>query len=26
VTFLATEEASYVSGQNICVNGAHTVA
>lgn len=26
VTFLATNEASYVSGQNICVNGAHTVA
>jgi 3-oxoacyl-[acyl-carrier protein] reductase len=26
VTFLASEEASYVSGQNICVNGAHTVA
>ena len=26
VTFLATDEASYVSGQNICVNGAHTVA
>lgn len=26
VVFLASEEASYVSGQNICVNGAHTVA
>lgn len=26
VTFLASEEASYISGQNICVNGAHTVA
>lgn len=26
VTFLASNEASYVSGQNICVNGAHTVA
>lgn len=26
VTFLASEEAGYVSGQNICVNGAHTVA
>jgi len=26
VTFLATDEASYISGQNICVNGAHTVA
>lgn len=26
VTFLASKEASYVSGQNICVNGAHTVA
>jgi len=24
--FLASEESSYVSGQNICVNGAHTVA
>lgn len=26
VAFLASEEASYVSGQNVCVNGAHTVA
>jgi 3-oxoacyl-[acyl-carrier protein] reductase len=26
VLFLASDEASYVSGQNICVNGAHTVA
>ena len=26
VTFLASQEASYISGQNICVNGAHTVA
>lgn len=26
VTFLASDEASYISGQNICVNGAHTVA
>jgi 3-oxoacyl-[acyl-carrier protein] reductase len=26
VVFLASAEASYVSGQNICVNGAHTVA
>lgn len=26
VTFLASDEASYVSGQNICVNGAHTTA
>lgn len=26
VTFFASEEASYVSGQNICVNGAHTLA
>jgi 3-oxoacyl-[acyl-carrier protein] reductase len=26
VTFFASEEASYISGQNICVNGAHTVA
>ncbi len=26
VTFLASDEAGYVSGQNICVNGAHTVA
>lgn len=26
VVFLASEEASYVSGQNIAVNGAHTVA
>lgn len=26
VAFLASEEASYISGQNICVNGAHTVA
>jgi 3-oxoacyl-[acyl-carrier protein] reductase len=26
VLFVASEEASYVSGQNICVNGAHTVA
>lgn len=26
VSFLASEEASYLSGQNICVNGAHTVA
>lgn len=26
VVFLASNEASYVSGQNICVNGAHTVA
>jgi len=26
VTFLASEQAGYVSGQNICVNGAHTVA
>ncbi len=26
VTFLASNEAAYISGQNICVNGAHTVA
>lgn len=26
VAFLSTNEASYISGQNICVNGAHTVA
>lgn len=26
VIFLASHEASYVSGQNICVNGAHTLA
>lgn len=26
VAFLASDEASYVSGQNIAVNGAHTVA
>lgn len=26
VTFFASEEASYISGQNICVNGAHTLA
>lgn len=26
VTFFASNEASYISGQNICVNGAHTVA
>jgi len=26
VVFLASNESSYVSGQNICVNGAHTVA
>ncbi len=26
VTFFASDEASYISGQNICVNGAHTVA
>lgn len=26
VTFFASEEASYISGQNVCVNGAHTVA
>lgn len=26
VVFLASNEAAYVSGQNICVNGAHTVA
>ena len=26
VAFLASDGASYVSGQNICVNGAHTVA
>lgn len=26
VAFLASNEASYISGQNICVNGAHTVA
>ena len=26
VVFLASDEAGYVSGQNICVNGAHTVA
>ena len=26
VVFLASEEAGYISGQNICVNGAHTVA
>lgn len=26
VTFLASDEAAYVSGQNISVNGAHTVA
>lgn len=26
VAFLATDEAGYISGQNICVNGAHTVA
>jgi 3-oxoacyl-[acyl-carrier protein] reductase len=25
IVFLASDEASYVSGQNICVNGAHTV-
>lgn len=24
--FLASDEAAYISGQNICVNGAHTVA
>jgi len=26
VVFFASNESSYVSGQNICVNGAHTVA
>jgi len=26
VTFLASKEASFIAGQNICVNGAHTVA
>lgn len=26
VAFLASNEAAYISGQNICVNGAHTVA
>jgi 3-oxoacyl-[acyl-carrier protein] reductase len=26
VVFLASDESAYVSGQNICVNGAHTVA
>ena len=26
VAFLASDEAAYISGQNICVNGAHTVA
>ncbi len=26
VTFFSSEEASYISGQNICVNGAHTLA
>lgn len=26
VAFLATDEAAYVSGQNVAVNGAHTVA
>ena len=26
VVFMASDEAGYVSGQNICVNGAHTVA
>ncbi len=26
VVFLASDEAAYISGQNICVNGAHTVA
>ena len=26
IVFLASDEAAYVSGQNICVNGAHTVA
>ena len=26
VAFLASHEASFISGQNICVNGAHTVA
>jgi len=26
VVFLASEEASYIAGQNICVNGAHSVA
>jgi len=26
VAFLASDEASYISGQNICVNAAHTVA
>lgn len=25
VCFLASDEASYISGENICVNGAHTV-
>lgn len=25
VAFLASDEASYISGENICVNGAHTV-
>jgi 3-oxoacyl-[acyl-carrier protein] reductase len=26
VLFLSSEEAAYIAGQNICVNGAHTVA
>jgi 3-oxoacyl-[acyl-carrier protein] reductase len=26
VLFFASDESSYVSGQNVCVNGAHTVA
>ena len=26
VVFVASDEAGYISGQNICVNGAHTVA
>lgn len=26
VVFFASKEASYISGQNVCVNGAHTVA
>jgi 3-oxoacyl-[acyl-carrier protein] reductase len=26
VVFFASNEASYISGQNVCVNGAHTVA